>query len=49
MPRRNFRSFTRDFHKVEDLEEEVREETNHTKRSESLSKRRRSCSAPSIK
>ena len=45
----NFGSFARNVHRVEDLKEEVRKETNLTKISESLSKRRRSCSAPSRK
>ena len=47
MPGRNSGSFVRDVRRVEDLEEEVREETNCTKISKILSKRRRSCRVPS--
>ena len=49
IPRRNFRSFARDAHRVEVLEEEVRKEANCTKTSVNFSKRQRSCSAPSRK
>ena len=45
--RRNLGRFMRDVHRVEDLEEEVRKETNLTQTFESLRKRQRSCSAPS--
>ena len=48
IPGRNFGSFVRDVHKVEDLKEKEIKKTNLTKTSGSLSKRQRSFSAPSI-
>ena len=47
IPRRKFGSFVRYIHRLEDLEEEARKETNLTKGSEILSERQRSFSAPS--
>ena len=48
MPRRNFGSFARDVHRVEELGGELIKETNLTKRSVSFRKRQRSFSTPSI-